>query len=77
MNIPNKKSSIVAWACAASIAFTGFLQAKACKKSQVIRVSMISTEAIYDAVFTLETTDTEHLFRLISSSRQKPLTNVS
>jgi len=77
MNIPNKKSSIVAGACAASIAFTGFLQAQACKKSQVIRFSMIVTQAISDAVFTLDTTDTEQLFGLISSSRQKSLTNVS
>mgnify|MGYP007000119207 CR=1 len=34
------------------------------------------TEAIYDAVFTLDTTDTKQLFGLISSSLQKPLTNV-
>ena len=35
------------------------------------------TEAIYEAVFTLDTTETEQLFGLISSSLQKPLTNVS
>ena len=35
------------------------------------------TEAIYEAVFTLETTDTKQLFGLISSSLQKPLANVS
>ena len=77
MDISNKTSRIVARALAASIAFTGFLQAQACNKSEVIRFSMISTEAIYDAVFTLDTPDTEQLFGLISSYRQQPLTNVS
>jgi phosphonate transport system substrate-binding protein len=44
MNIWNKTSRMAAGALAASIAFTGFLQAQECKNPEVIRFSMIPTE---------------------------------